>query len=240
APIQAVAGKKFVRLLTVKNMRITAPSALVIILCAFAAAQSNQRRIDAPAAGRIVEAKGQHSPGATASGFGSHLPVKDVVLYKNGVGYFEHSGRVHGNEELSIDFTTAQLNDVLKSLTVLDLGDGRITGFRYNSIAPLSQRLRALHLPFNEQTTRADFLWALRGTRVEVRSGVGSSSGRLLSVERMKKQNPGSYEITETTQISVMNDSGELRSYELTPGISVRIAESGLNEEIGRYFNLLE
>lgn len=68
------------------------------------------------------------------SGESSRLPVKRVVLYKNGVGYFEHSARVHGDQELGIDFTTAQLNDVLKSLTVVDLGDGRISGVRYNSI----------------------------------------------------------------------------------------------------------
>jgi hypothetical protein len=47
------------------------------------------------------------------------------------VGYFEHSARVHGNQDLTIDFTTAQLNDVLKSLTTVDLGEGRISGVRY-------------------------------------------------------------------------------------------------------------
>ena len=97
----------------------------------------------------------------------ARLPVKRVVLYKNGVGYFEHSARVRGNQELGIDFTTGQLNDVLKSLTVVDLGDGRISDIRYNSIAPLDERLRALRLPFGEQITRAEFLSALRGSRVE-------------------------------------------------------------------------
>ena len=52
---------------------------------------------------------------------GEKLPVRRVVLYKNGVGYFEHTGAVRGSQELKIDFTSAQLNDVLKSLTVLDL-----------------------------------------------------------------------------------------------------------------------
>ena len=98
----------------------------------------------------------------------ARLPVKRVVLYKNGVGYFEHSARVRGNQELGIDFTTGQLNDVLKSLTVVDLGDGKISDIRYNSIAPLDERLRALRLPFGEQITRAEFLSALRGSRVEV------------------------------------------------------------------------
>src|ERR1700690_2644253 len=74
----------------------------------------------------------------------SRLPVKRVVLYKNGVGYFEHTARVHGTQELSIDFTTSQLNDVLKSLTAVDLGDGRVSSVGYNSIAPLDERLKSL------------------------------------------------------------------------------------------------
>ena len=48
----------------------------------------------------------------------NRLPVQRVVLYKNGVGYFEHTGRVRGSQDFRIEFTTAQLNDVLKSLTL--------------------------------------------------------------------------------------------------------------------------
>ncbi len=107
------------------------------------------------------------------------LPVKRVILYKNGVGYFEHSGQVTGNEDVNIDFTTAQLNDVLKSLTTLDLGKGRITGIAYNSIDPINKRLGALRLPLGEGTTTAQFLDAMRGARIEVHSGTQSASGRL-------------------------------------------------------------
>ena len=112
----------------------------------------------------------------------SRLPVKRVVLYKNGVGYFEHTARVHGTQDLSIDFTTAQLNDVLKSLTAVDMGDGRVSSLRYNSIAPLDERLKSLRLPFGEQVTQAEYLTALRGARVEVRSGSASVNCRLLSL----------------------------------------------------------
>ena len=118
------------------------------------------------------------------------LPVKRVVLYKNGVGYFEHTARVRGTLDLSIDFTSSQLNDVLKSLTAVDLGEGRISSVRYNSIAPLDERLKSLRLPFGEQVTRAGFLQAMRGARVEVHSGVSSAVGRLLSVESSRRQNP--------------------------------------------------
>jgi hypothetical protein len=168
----------------------------------------------------------------------SRLPVKRVVLYKNGVGYFEHTARVRGTQELNIDFTTAQLNDVLKSLTAVDLGDGRISSVRYNSIAPLDERLKSLRLPFGEQVTQAEYLTALRGARVEVRSGSTTATGRLLSVERIRRQR-GKDDFEDVTSFSVITDAGEMRSFDLGPGTSVRIAERELTEEVGRYLGLI-
>jgi hypothetical protein len=168
----------------------------------------------------------------------ARLPIKRVVLYKNGVGYFEHSARVHGDQDLGIDFTTAQLNDVLKSLTVVDLGDGRIAGVRYNSIAPLDERLKALRLPFGEQVTRTDFLSALRGARVDVLSKGETASGRLLSVEQ-EDRTTDSGTTYHATEFSIVTDSGEMRNFELGPAVSVRLAERDLNDEVGRYLNLV-
>jgi hypothetical protein len=178
------------------------------------------------------------SPDKGTADDSGRLPVKRVVLYKNGVGYFEHSARIRGNEDLAIDFTTAQLNDVLKSLTAVDLGDGHISGVRYNSIAPLDERLKALRLPFGEDVTRADFLAALRGARVEVNSGSSTATGRLLSVEDEQRttEKGTTYQVTV---FSVMIDSGEMRNFDLTPAVSVRLAERDLTDEVGRYLNLV-
>ena len=95
-----------------------------------------------------------------------------VALYKNGVGFFEHSGRVTGSQSVSIDFTTAQLNDVLQSLTAIDLDGGRIAGAGYNSTTPLEQQLKALPLALGEDPTAIDLYNAIRGARVEVHAGV--------------------------------------------------------------------
>ncbi|MBV8729438.1 MAG: hypothetical protein JO336_06480, partial [Acidobacteriia bacterium] len=53
------------------------------------------------------------------------LPVKEVVLYKHGVGYFERSGRLATGESARLDFDAAQMNDVLKSLTLEERGGGK-------------------------------------------------------------------------------------------------------------------
>ena len=186
----------------------------------------------------------QRGPGArpvsdTAAGSQDRLPVKHVVLYKNGVGYFEHSARVSGTQELNVDFTTAQLNDVLNSLTVVDLGTGHIGSVRFSSIAPLSERLKVLRLPLSEGTSRDDFLNALRGTRVEVRNGAASGAGRVLSVETRKTLTRKGEELTEVTELSLVTDGGELRSFEMGPATSVRIADRDLSDDVGRYLSLI-
>ena len=55
------------------------------------------------------------------------LPIRRVVLYKHGVGHFEREGTVDGDATLSLTFKQAEVSDVLKSLTVLDLGGGHIS-----------------------------------------------------------------------------------------------------------------
>jgi len=168
----------------------------------------------------------------------ARLPVTRVILYKNGVGYFEHAGRIRGKQNVNVDFTTAQLNDVLKSLTVLDLGKGRITGVSYNSVAPLGQQLGGLRLPVGENASEADFIAALRGARLEVRNGESSATGRLLSVD--KKEVPGKDDKKITfNELSVVSDGGEIRSFGLTPATSVRIMERDLNDEVGHYLHLI-
>ena len=42
-------------------------------------------------------------------------------------------------------------------------------------------------MPLGQQTTRAEFLSALRGARLDVRSGTTRIVGRLLSVERVER-----------------------------------------------------
>jgi hypothetical protein len=174
----------------------------------------------------------------SANASAAKLPVRRVVLYKNGVGYFEHLGRVRGNQEVHVDFTSAQLNDVLKSLTVLDLSGGKISGVDYNSEAPLARRLATLRLTLGENPTVADFLGALRGARLEVRSSSGAAmTGKLLSVEKKSREKDN--ETIEWTEISLVSDSGEVRTVAVTPATSVRIIEKDLQVEVGRYLGLI-
>ena len=182
----------------------------------------------------------QTRPGASAPvapEAADSLPVKRVVLYKSGVGYFEHLGSVRDNQDVTIPFTSGQLNDVLKSLTVLDLNGGRITGVEYGSTAPPNRQLGDLRLPVDEKSSLTEFLSALRGARLEVRSGAAVISGRLLSVERKTRIAGGT--TLEVDYLALLADNGELKTTELSPAFSVRLLEPGLPGKMERFLDVV-
>lgn len=181
---------------------------------------------------------------APAPDSASTLPVTRVALYKNGVGFFEHTGRVTGNAAVAIDLTSGQLNDVLQSLTAIDLNGGRISGAGYNSTTPLDQQLKTLPLSLDDNPTASDFYSAIRGARVEVHSGTVSITGRLLSVEARtapaKSDDSSGTNSIERYFITVVSDSGETRTVELTPATSVRLLDTSLHNDVSRYLQLID
>ena len=176
------------------------------------------------------------------------LPITRVALYKNGVGFFEHAGRVTGDQSVTIDFTSAQLNDVLQSLTAIDLNGGRISGAGYNSTTPLEQQLKTLPLALNGDPTDVDFYNAIRGARVQVTGAGAAITGRLLSIdlrELAPKNEPGadSPARAEPAQshrfVTVVSDGGQVRTLELTGGVSVTLLDTALHTDVTRYLELL-
>src|SRR5262249_910478 len=85
--------------------------------------------------------------GRLPSAAGQLLPLRRVILYSNGVADFERRGAVTGRAEINLSFKQSQVDDVLKSLVVLDLGRGRVGAVSYNSSAPPSARLN--EIPFS-------------------------------------------------------------------------------------------
>ncbi len=202
-------------------------------LSALAFAQQPVRR-GGTAAPRPATKSGTNSTPAAAQ----KLPLRKVVLYKSGIGYFEHAGYVHGNEDVEIDLTSSQLDDVLKSLTALDLNGGRIIGASYNSQEPAGHQLEALPVNVADKASLSELLQELRGARIEVRTSAGAFTGRLLSVEEKTRRENGAD--VKVDQISLLGDGGEVRSFILGTGLSVRFADRDLEQELSRALGLLD
>ena len=187
----------------------------------------------------VVRAVSKPAAGSADAATPSQLPVTRVSLYKNGVGFFEHSGRVTGDQSVTIDFTTAQLNDVLQSLTAIDLNGGRIAGAGYNSTTPPEQQLKALPLALGEDPTAVDFYNAIRGARVEVHGPGAAVTGRLLNIENVENPEKDGQPTGEKRLITVIGEAGEVRTIELTPATEVRLLDTDLHTDVTRYLELL-
>ncbi|MGH9563183.1 MAG: hypothetical protein ACRD3S_17150, partial [Terracidiphilus sp.] len=167
------------------------------------------------------------------------LPVRKVVLYKNGVGYFEHAGTVNGNQRVSIDFTSNQLNDVLQSLTALDSKGGTIGAVGYNSTMPIEQQLKTMALGLEDYPATVSVYEALRGQRVEV-TGAGSTiAGRLVSIESRKQTGKDGETSEDHYYLIVETDAGALRTAELTDAISVRMIDPAFEKQFASYLEVI-
>lgn len=111
------------------------------------------------------------------------LPVTRVTLYTSGVGYFERGGEVGGEARVSLLFPVGQVNDVLKSLVVLE-GDG-LQPVTYAAQDPVGKALQAFSVDVSDNPTQATLLNRMRGTNVTVeREGALSPlSGVIVGVE---------------------------------------------------------
>src|SRR6266699_2197049 len=144
------------------------------------------------------------------------LPIRRVILYSNGVAYIERRGLVDGHAEISLSFKQSQVDDVLKSMIVLDLGKGRIGAVSYNSSAPSSARMADIPFsiaPGTENTHSgglAGVLGQLQGAHVVVATATRTAAGSILTVEERKSQIDANKPAAITHALVISSEGGEL------------------------------
>jgi hypothetical protein len=172
---------------------------------------------------------------STMLAFPAELPVKQVVLYKHGVGFFERSGRLGAGESARLDFKATEMNDVLKSLTVMEKGGGRISGLRYDSLDPLSHKLQEFPFQIGESQPLAGMLDQLKGARLELKFGNETVAGVIVAGRTL----PGSDKQTEREQLTLMLDNGELRTLDLSAANGIHFTDPQLQQQFKDYLSAL-
>ena len=121
---------------------------------------------------------------ARAADATADVPVKKVMLFSSGVGYFEHAGAVRGNGATELRFKTNQINDILKSLVLQDQDGGRVGAITYPSQDPIAKTLRELpgrHHEESEPGRSAEP--AARRAASRIQSQAERLTGTILGVE---------------------------------------------------------
>lgn len=111
------------------------------------------------------------------------LGLSRVVLYRSGIGYFERHGQVD-DDLLRIRVRRDQVDDLLKSLTVVDRSTGQAISVSM-PLDPETWASAALASLDPGEGSLADLLDNLRGTRVVLTTLDGRARGRIVMVEEV-------------------------------------------------------
>src|SRR5437016_4772349 len=171
------------------------------------------------------------------------LPIRRVILYSNGVAYIERRGTVSGHAEIDLSFKQSQVDDVLKSMVVLDLGQGRIGAVSYNSSAPPAARLA--DIPFSvepgtqneNQGGLAGVLSQLQGAHVVVATANRTASGSILTIEERKSQIDANKPAQTSHMLVIASEGGELMSFDLADVRSIKLVDEGTRRDVNEFAN---
>lgn len=165
------------------------------------------------------------------------LNITRVVLYKHGVGYFERQGKVQGENTLELQFKQQEMNDVLKSLTVLDLGGGIISSISYEGTKPFSKQLEEIALRLPEKNVFSGLLGELKGARVSLEVAGRKVQGKVLGIETINRR---SYETMITDhRLILMMENSTVQSFDLLELQSLTFEEEKIQKEISHLLETL-
>ncbi len=163
------------------------------------------------------------------------IPIRQVILYKSGVGYFERAGTLRPGESGRLDFKASDMNDVLKSLTIDDRNGGKVTGLHYDSSEPLEQKLADFPFKIAGQASLAIFLDQMKGAKVEMKYGADTISGAIVSGRVVKADDKQ----PEREQLVVLLDSGDLRTFDLAAASAIRFVDPKLKQQLRDYLTVV-
>ena len=154
----------------------------------------------------------QGTPSTKQVAVANPLPVKAVTVFTSGVSFTLREGMVDGDASIPLSFRTTQINDILKSMVLLDT-NGTVQPATLATKDPVGRTLQSFAVDVTQPMGRVELLNRLRGTRVKVgytppKGENRVSEGQIVSVEA--KASPGSGntpgEITET--LLLLGDAG--------------------------------
>ena len=164
----------------------------------------------------------------------AELPIKQIALYKHGVGFFERQGTVSVGDSARLDFKADQMNDVLKSLSITEKDGGKVSGVRYDSSIPLEEKLAEFPFKIENGQALSAILDQLRGSRVEIQFGTEKTVGIVVGA-RVLQAGPPPAVAAGREQITLLLDNGDLRTFDLAAASGIRFTDVKLQGQFRDY-----
>ncbi len=181
---------------------------------------------------------GDNGAGASERHPGQNLPLGHIVLFNSGVGYFQREGSVDGEARVDLQFTAGDVNDLLKSLVLQDLGNGKVTAVSYDGQEPIERTLQTFAIDLTGNPTFGQLLNQARGEKVELtmqnaNAGPASLTGSIMGMESQTEPGP-----REVHMLNLLCAEG-MRCVPLNTVQRVRFLNAVLDSELRRALDVL-
>ena len=163
------------------------------------------------------------------------LPLESVVLFTSGVGYFQHAGEVTGDATVEMQFAADDVNDLLKSMVVLDRDGGAAT-VTYASRDPVTKTLGTFAVNLTDNPSLGDLLGRLRGQKVEL-DAASPVAGTIVGVEKRRLE-AGKDQTVEKQFLTLLTSDG-LRTLALDAVTRIKLVDARLQGELEKALAVL-
>jgi hypothetical protein len=174
---------------------------------------------------------------------GPSLPLTQVVLFSSGVGYFQREGEVEGPARIDLQFPIGDVNDLLKSLVLQDMGQGKIGAISYDGQDPIEKTLRSFAVDLTGNPTLGQLLNQARGEKVEVvmqstaANQPGTVTGVVMGMEsEMQAHGPGAQQEVHLLNLACAEG---IRSVNLREVQRIRFLNAKMQAELYRALEVL-
>jgi len=174
--------------------------------------------------------------GAAHAGEGAaDVPLREVVLFTSGVGYFQRDGQVEGDARLELRFDITDINDLLKSIVLRDFDGGRVSSVTYDNRDPVTRALKSFAIDLTGGPSVAEILRQVRGERVEIATPA-PLEGVIVGIETRKVAVGGVLVSTEV--LNLLTPKG-LKSVPLEQVQEIRFESAELDKDFRRALAVL-
>lgn len=162
------------------------------------------------------------------------LPIRQLTLYKHGVAFVQRQAPFSG-ESIDLVLRSDEVNDALKSLLVIDRGDGQVLGVHYATPADAS-RFQSSPITLSPDHSLLDLLRSLRGWLVRLVVGTATEreelSGRLLGID-IPDPGQSMFQAAAPVLVSMLADAtGTVRTVELGQLQEVTLLEPRTQQDL--------
>jgi hypothetical protein len=164
------------------------------------------------------------------------LPLKKVVLFTSGVGFFQHAGKVTDDASVEMKFAADDVNDLLKSMVLEDLGGGTVSTVSYASRDPITKTLGTFAVNLTDNPSMGQILARLRGEKIEI-DAAAPAAGTIVGVEK-RTVPAGENKTVEKEFVTLLTADG-LRTIALDAITRIKLVDPRLQGELEKALAVL-